>query len=356
MPTVNEELLDSAVDHAVDFTRYNNGVVRRIIAVLNRADKDLFEQLTAALDRLPAESFTVERLDMLLQSVRRLNESAYTALQSELQVELKELVSFESSYQLSLFKNVLPVQVVVAAVNVEQVYSAALARPFQSRLLSEWAKSIEADRMVRIRDALRMGYVENQTIGQMVTRLRGTRARGYEDGLLEIDRRNAAAIVRTATAHTANFTRQRFYEENESLIKGLKWVSTLDSRTSPVCRARDGQVFPVNSGPRPPAHWNCRSCMSPVTKSWRELGIDLEDLPPSTRASMNGQVPEDMTYQDWLRKQSAARQDDILGKSKGLLFRKGELPLERFVDRNGKELTLVQLREKHAEAFRKAGL
>ena len=85
MPTANEELLDSAISHSVDFTRYNNGVVRRIIAILNRADKDLFEQLTAALDRLPAESFTVERLDMMLQSVRRLNESAYAALQSELQ-------------------------------------------------------------------------------------------------------------------------------------------------------------------------------------------------------------------------------------------------------------------------------
>lgn len=353
---INEDLLDRAVDSSVDFTRYNNGVVRRIIALLNRVDKDLFEQLTAALDRLPAESFTVDRLDALLQSVRTLNESAYTALSNELGAELKDLVAFESSYQLSLFKNVLPVQVVVAAVNVEQVYGAALSRPFSGRLLSEWSKSLEADKMTRIRDALRMGYVENQTVGQMVQRIRGTRAKGYSDGLIEIDRRNAAAVVRTATAHAANFTRQRFYEANESLIKGLKWVSTLDSRTSPVCRARDGEVFPVNSGPRPPAHWNCRSCMSPVTRSWREMGIDLDDLPGSTRASISGQVPESMTYQDWLKKQSAARQDDILGKSKGLLFRKGELPLTRFVDRAGKELTLVQLREKHAEAFRKAGL
>lgn len=356
MLTANEELLDSAISHAVDFTRYNNGVVRRIIAILNRADKDLFEQLTAALNRLPAESFTVERLDMLLQSVRRLNESAYTALQSELQVELKDLVSFESSYQLSLFKNVLPVQVVVSAVNVEQVYSAALSRPFQGRLLSEWAKSLEADKMTRIRDALRMGYVENQTIGQMVTRLRGTRARGYEDGLIEADRRAAAAVVRTATAHTANFTRQRFFDANESLIKGERMCATLDSRTTVRCASLDGQMFKPGKGPMPPLHWNCRTTRVPVTKSWREMGIDLDDLPPSTRASMDGQVPDDMTYSQWLRKQSAERQDDILGKSKGLLFRRGELPLERFVDRNGKELTLAQLREKHADAFRKAGL
>lgn len=356
MATANDLLFDAAVDHAVDFTRYNNGVVRRIIATLNKADADLFAQLVSALERLPAESFSVDRLDALLQDVRRINESAFRQLRQELEGELSDLVKYESGYQLSLFKNVLPVQVSVAAISVEQVYSAALARPFQGRLLSEWTSSIEADRMVRIRDALRIGYVEGQTVQQMVTRLRGTKARGYQDGLLEIDRRNAAAVVRTATAHTANFTQARFYDANSSLLKGLRWTSTLDGRTSAVCRARDGKIYPLNTQIRPPAHWNCRSVMVPVLKSWRELGINLPADDKSTRASLSGQVPDDMTYQEWLRKQSAARQDDILGKSKGLLFRKGGLTLDRFIDRSGHELTLVQMREKNAEAFRRAGL
>ena len=353
---INEDLLDRAVDSSVDFTRYNNGVVRRIIALLNRVDKDLFEQLTAALDRLPAESFTVDRLDALLQSARMLNESAYTALSNELGAELKDLVSFESSYQLSLFRNVLPVQVVVAAVNVEQVYSAALARPMQGRLMSEWAKSIEADRMVRIRDALRMGYVENQTIGQMVTRLRGTRARGYEDGLLEIDRRNAAAVVRTATAHTANFTRQRFYEANSNLVKKWMFVATLDSRVTITCASLSGKVFKIGEGPQPPRHWGCRSTSAPILPSWKELGIDLEELPPSTRSSMDGQIPEDITFSRWLRGKPASVQDDILGATRGKLFRANKIEVDRFTDNKGAVLTLEQLRKKHAEMFANAGL
>lgn len=71
---------------------------------------------------------------------------------------------------------------------------------------------------------------------------------------------------------------------------------------------------------------------------------------------MSGQVPDDMTYQDWLKKQPVERQDDILGKTKGQLFRKGGLTLERFVDRNGRELNLAELRAKNAAAFAKAGL
>ena len=38
MPSVNERLADAAIDRAVDLHQYANGVVRRMLAVLNRAD------------------------------------------------------------------------------------------------------------------------------------------------------------------------------------------------------------------------------------------------------------------------------------------------------------------------------
>ena len=355
MPSVNELLLHAAVDHSIDLTHYGNGVLRRIIALLNRTDADLFRHLTAAMERMPSDSFTVQRLDALLADVRTINGAAYKAVQQGLEADLKDLVDYEAGYQLQLFQSTLPVQVEVAAVATDAVYSAAMSRPFQGRILAEWAQSIEADRMVRIRDAVRIGFVEGETIDQMVSRIRGTKARGYDDGLIAIDRRNCESVVRTAVNHTANFTGQRFYDANISIIKGLVWVSTLDGRTSAVCRARDGEVFPLNSGPRPPAHWNCRSRMGPVTRSWRELGINMDEVPLGSRASMDGQVPAGTTYQKWLEGQSAARQDEILGPSRGKLFRAGET-VDRFVNRQGRELTLDAMRARDAELFKRAGL
>ena len=44
-----------------------------------------------------------------------------------------------------------------------------------------------------------------------------------------------------------------------------------------------------------------------------------------------------------------------LGKTKGELFRKGDLPLDRFVD-DGRTLTLDELRDLEGKAFAKAGL
>ena len=115
---------------------------------------------------------------------------------------------------------------------------------------------------------------------------------------------------------------------------------------------RDGTVYKPGKGPRPPAHFNCRSSTSPVTKSWRELGFDIDELPPATRASMNGQVPSDQTYDGFLRGQDKGFQEEVLGKRKAELFR-GGLKTDRFVDKSGKEYTLDQLRKRERDIWDK---
>jgi hypothetical protein len=372
MPSVNEQLRDADIGHQVDLQHYSNSVVNRIIATLNRADAELFANLVSALEQMPAESFTVERLQQMLYSVRSLNAQAYAKVSGELSSEMRDLVEYEAGYQHQLFTSVIPPQVVlnvdIASVAVEQVYAAAMARPFQGRLLSEWASSIEADKMARIRDAVRMGYVQNETVSQIVQRVRGTRAKGYSDGIIEIDRRNAEAVVRTAISHTAAFTRNRFLQANNDLIKAVVWTSTLDSRTSEGCRLRDGLKYtpdehkpighkvPWLAGPGA-LHWNCRSTSVPVTKSWGELGgVDIGEFNAETRASMDGQVPGETTYAEWIKKQSAGRQDEILGATRGKLMRDGKLTLDRFYNERGKYLSLEELRKRDAAAFEAAGL
>ena len=49
MASVNQSLQTAAIDHSHDLIRYQNNVVYKVIALLNRTDKDLFEKLEAAL-------------------------------------------------------------------------------------------------------------------------------------------------------------------------------------------------------------------------------------------------------------------------------------------------------------------
>jgi SPP1 gp7 family putative phage head morphogenesis protein len=369
--TVNERLHDVAINHAIDLQHYSNGVLRRVMATLNRADAALFQELLKALDRLPAESFTVQRLETLLYSVRSLNKAAFDAVAKELTDDMRDLVHYEGEFQYKAFDATLPdvvvAQIGIAPVATEQVYAAALARPFQGVLLRGVPDDLEATRAKRIRETIAQGYVSNKSTDQIVRDLRGTRSLQYEDGVFARSRREVESVTRTAVGHFAAFTRDRFMQQNAPLVKALQWVSVLDNRTSQMCRIRDGLEYtrdahkpighsiPWLAGPGN-LHWCCRSTSTPVVKSWRELGIPVDDFTPTTRASMDGQVPAETTYGDWLRKQSAARQDEILGPTRGQLFRAGGLDLNGFYNNQGRFLTLDELRQRDAAAFRKAGV
>lgn len=371
MPSVNALLADDATSHAIDLQQYSTGVVRKIIGILNRVDADLADELAKALERLPRESFTVERLEKLLGAVRRLNLAAYKEANKELTATLRDFAEYEANYQYQLFAHVIPAPVQsafrIASVSADRVYAAALSRPFQGRLLKDWAKKVEADRLTVVRNAVRIGYIEGKTTAEIVRSIKGTKANQYADGVLNRSRREIETVVRAAISHTAAVARNNFIAANSDIIAQVVWHSTLDSKTSPPCIARDGKKYeavshkpvghkmPWGDGPGK-FHFGCRSVELPVTKSWRELGFDVDELSPATRASMDGQVPAETQYGDWLQRQSAYRQDQVVGPTRAKLMRDGDLAFDSLYSARGEWLTLEDLRSRDAGAFERAGL
>ena len=348
----SEQIQDANIRHQVYLQRYSTQVVNRIMKLLAKVDRRLATRLAKA----DMTTLSRARMEKMLDNIRTINVQAYKVVAGEIRSELREFAKYEAAFQARIIENALPVALDVVTPAAAQLYSAVAARPFQGRLLKEWVKDMEAGAARRLRDAVRMAVVDGTTTDALVRQVIGTAAGKYKDGILETSRRGATAMVRTALNHTATVAREQVYKENTDLIKGVKWISTLDGRTSAICRARDGMVLLPDKGPRPPAHINCRSSTTPVLKSWKELGIDLKEAPEGTRASMNGQVPANETYQTWLKKQPKDFQDETLGVTKGKLYRKGGLTLDKFVDNSGHEYTLPQLRRREAAAFEKAGL
>lgn len=348
--TSNDELRDLAITHQIYFLRYQANIVREINDLLKMVEADLLSQLSSI------DAFSnVDRLENQLSAVQAIILSATAAISEQLRADLSGLAEYEVAQQIASINLAVPVRLSMTVPPINVLVAAIESKPFQGKLLSEWMQKISDDSYIRIRDAIRIGIVEGESYDQITKRIIGTESLQYSDGALSLNSRQVQAIVATAISHASNEARQTFYSENTDIIKGVQWVSTLDARTTPVCQSRDGKVYPVDSGPRPPAHIRCRSTTVPVTKSWKELGINLEEAPPGTRASMDGQVAETETYQTWLSKKSPAFQDDVLGKSRGKLFRAG-MTLDRFVDTSGKEYTLKQLKEKYSAIFDQAGV
>jgi hypothetical protein len=83
----------------------------------------------------------------------------------------------------------------------------------------------------------------------------------------------------------------------------------------------------------------------PVTKSWRELGIDADEAPEGVRASLTGAVPRRTTFSTWFNRQPAATKKEILGASRYELFKSGKIKIDQFAT-TSRVLTLKQLKKK----------
>ena len=316
------------VRHAIYIERYKARTAREIMAAVEGLSQELY-QLIASLD---LQAMTRRDLDRLLAQVNALVQSRYQPATKSLEAALIAFVSYEGEWtgeSLRRFGLVADVAVPSDA----DLWAGVYSRPFQGRLLRDWLKDLPANTSARVRQVIRQGYVDGISPIEIARQIRGTRGR---NGIMDISKRGAEAMARTAIAHTSSRARELTYKA--SGVSQEQWVSVLDGRTSPICRANDGNIYEVGKGPRPPAHVNCRSTMIPVTSGNRAA---LETRP---------------TYNDWLRQQPANVQDDVLGPTRGKLFRGGGLTVDKFTDRAGQEYTLDQLRQRDKEAFEEAGL
>jgi SPP1 gp7 family putative phage head morphogenesis protein len=159
------------------------------------------------------------------------------------------------------------------------------------------------------------------------------------------------SLVRTSINQVANSASMAVYEANQDISKKYRYIATLDSRTSSICRALDNREFEYGKGPTPPQHFGCRSTIVAV--------IDPDILPPSTiakRASADGPVPINTSYGQWLKDQPLKTQQDVLGASKVPYFNRlvdkygAKDAMAKLVRDDGSELTLEELRKRYGPA------
>lgn len=354
MPSANEKLNERATRHQVYLLRYSGSVRNKLIGHLNRVEDDLLAQIRKRAD---AGTFTEWRLNKILEDVRDILRDAQSDSYGIVRDDLLSFVSYEAEHAEEGLRSALQVDFNITRPAPAQLRAAVLSRPFQGRILREWVTELTDAQRRNVRNAIRIGFTEGESIDAIVRRIRGTRAQQFRDGIFETTRRQAEALVRTAVGHSSNYARQALFEENGDILKGWQFVATIDGRTTLQCASLDGNVYEIGKGPQPPRHVNCRSTSVPVLRDAEEIfGRNVGKLPEGTRASIDGAIPASTTYGKWLRNQPKSVQDEVLGPTKAKLFRDGGMDVSRFVEeRTGRVYSLDELRRKDAEAFAAAG-
>ena len=264
-----------------------------------------------------------------------------------------ELAQLEAAFARQAFVSVSIDAALPGASVIDRIANTSLV---QGATMRQWFTKIQQQIAFDIERTIKTGVSLGDTNAQIARAIVGDGMRG--PGAFPRGRRDAMAVTRTAVQTIANDARLATFEANTDIVKGVQWISTLDSRTSDICIARSGLVWTLPGykpkghniewqGP-PPAHWACRSTIIPITKTFRELGLDIDEVPPSTRASMDGQVAADLTFGDWLKGKPVEFADEMLGKGRAQLWRDGKITLQDLLNAQGQPLTLKELRERYS--------
>lgn len=388
--------------NAIDLNRYSNSVARRVINAYNDIIIDAVDQLRV-IDDLAAPVKAARLRSILAQLKQSLDGWAGDATELSA-TELQGIAELQSQFVTDELRKALPEGIANSAVNTVEIspqfaQSVVTTDPTQinvvalsddlfaavngapqtfsltaaqgatitlpnGQVISKAFRGIATSQAEQFSQVVRNGLLTGETTQSIAKRLIGSLQFGEEaktvgqiaaagGQLTQVADNQIMALIRTSINQVANAVSQQVYEANQDITQRYRYVATLDTRTSAICRALDGKEFDYGKGPMPPQHFNCRSTTVPVI-NYKELGFDP---PPSVtkgkRASMDGPVPANETYGEWLAKQPRATQADALGEGKVAYFNRlankyGPTDaMAKLVRDDGSELTLAQLRSRY---------
>jgi SPP1 gp7 family putative phage head morphogenesis protein len=383
--------------NAVDLNRFSNSVAKRIAVTYNDLILEAVDRLRS-IDELSAPA-KAARLRIILAQLKESLDGwagASTALAVE---ELQGLAVLQSEFVEEQLRKALPLElrdqirsiqispqfaqsvatVDPTAINVvslsDDLQAAVTGAPatFQltaaqgttitlpnGKVLEKSFRGLAESQADLFAKTVRNGLLTGESTDKLARRLKGRLRFGQPGSARQIAQaggevtavanHQVMALVRTSVNQVANNSSQQTYEANQSVTSRYRYIATLDSRTSPICRALDGQEFDYGKGPVPPQHFNCRSTTVPLI-DYERLGITPPK--PGKRRSQDGLVPSNQSYGQWLNNQNKGTKADVLGPEKVPYFNRlvkkyGPTDaIRKFVSEDGSELTLEQLRRRH---------
>lgn len=365
---VNDDIADQVTEHAINLLRLEAGARRKARAHFKQLERELVEVLARIDPGSPqVDTYRMRRVQKLLNQVRNTIKASYSSYGQALSSDLRGVSRLEATAVADELNGVLRAEVASVGLPASTVRSIVTNTLIEGDVLSGWLSRQSAAFQQRLQTEMNIGALAGESVPQLTQRIRGTRVpsapRGtYTGGIMNTTTREAEALARTSIQQIANTSRMEAYKQNADIIKGVQALVTLDLRTSEICISRSGGAWDLKTGqplPQstvkfafpgpPPWHWNCRTTLIPITKSWDELGARTQNkLPEGTQASMDGQVAGDLTYEQWLRKQTTARQREVLGPTKYKLWKAGKITsLRQLVDQTGRPLSVSQLKRRY---------
>lgn len=340
---------DTATRHQVYVQRLGSGQTSKAVKFIRKAISRAKETVRNGLSQ-----YATARYNSQLETLRKDLKAIYGDMSEQQLLDLGEFAEYEYQFNSSFLGRLVKASVKLNEPSAELIAQYVLNDPLELHVgagrkryriasaLAQFGDKKTAD----IISEIGIGHSLGETQRQIVRRLTSLGVSHEEQ---------VGALVSTVTNHASASARAKQLQDNDDILKGKQDIANLDSRTTPFCRSIDHRIVPLD-GPSPPYHWRCRTSQIPVLKDEY-----AREIPGSVRPAVGPggaqQVSSKTTYGEWLARQPASFQKEVLGPARYKLFSKGELTLDRFVDgETGQQYTLNQLKELEPHAFELAGM
>jgi SPP1 gp7 family putative phage head morphogenesis protein len=228
-----------------------------------------------------------------------------------------QVVDDTQGWEQRLLGSTLPTEAALEGAfdRVDQGAIDAIVRRSTERITKLMGK-IPGEAYKALRDALIRGVALGENPNTVAARLVRQAEARWTAGLAR-----ALTIARTEMLDAYRKSAEAYHKANADVSTGWRWQCSLSTRTCPACLSMHGKTF-SNEDPGPLGHQNCRCTRSPVTRSWRELGFNIEeprDLFPDAR--------------EWFNRLPVGDQRALLGADRFAALQSGALRWENMAER-----------------------
>jgi len=367
--TIPEKIFDSTLKDQINLDKFSVGLNQDVQKLLKSAQDEIVAAIAKNDPTAPTMTkWKAARLENLNQQISEILDNTFEKAHATTKTGLVEAGKLQARSVLDGVNSSVGVDIFQVTLTPAEVKAIVENTLIDGSTIGDWwnkqsstAKAKMAASMAAGTQALQIGLVQGESVGDLISRIRGTKT---TPGIMSVTKREATALVRTSVMQVANAVRQEIYKANTDVLDGLEIISTLDARTCSICRPLDGKRYDMemkpngHSSPWPgmPVHWNCRCTTIPVIKSYKDLVGENSPLtseqintldskvPVGQRASMNGPVAGNLTYNDWLLLQPVDIQKEILGPGRWNLWTANKLDMVDLVDNAGMPITLKELK------------
>jgi hypothetical protein len=405
MGALEEWIAEMFLVHSLNLLRFSSGTQEKILLLMAAMSREL----TAKLNEGEVSTYGKQRLGALLRESNAVISSHYTGMQAEMTRNLTGMVRIEADYTAKVLTQALKIELgakLPPATFLEKLVGDTLIKGAPS---ADWWKRQAADTQFRFASQVRLGATQGETTSQIVSRVLGKSVKVFdslankpalpatppmpdskvppvgpatkpgvppadpaakppsaapdpvapgEQGILKTSSANARALVHSSVQAVANAARLASFMQNADLIECLVWLATLDSHTCLLCAMRDLHEYslddqePINhthewAGGPGAIHFSCRCVLSTRTKSFKDLGIELDEPGESTRPSDGGPVSSKLNFKDFLASKDKAWRAEYLGPGRAEMYEAGKITLNDLMNLKGRKLTLEELQAKY---------